>query len=101
MRLFIIVLALVGLTAMTGFTAVGGGDIVFKDDKAGNVLFSHDIHVAVGQKCTDCHDALYTTNAKHKKVAMAQMRQGQSCGVCHDGKKAFSVTGDCKTCHKK
>ncbi len=32
---------------------------------------------------------------------MKQMQQGKSCGACHNGKKAFSVKGDCVKCHKK
>jgi c(7)-type cytochrome triheme protein len=30
---------------------------------------------------------------------MVEMEQGKSCGVCHDGKGAFSVAGDCQKCH--
>jgi c(7)-type cytochrome triheme protein len=32
---------------------------------------------------------------------MKQMEKGKSCGACHDGKKAFSVKGDCAKCHTK
>jgi c(7)-type cytochrome triheme protein len=31
---------------------------------------------------------------------MKQMEKGKSCGACHDGKKAFSVKGECAKCHK-
>ena len=98
---------------LTGFFAVlffaslvsakiGGGDIPFEEKGAGKVMFSHDNHVgAVGLKCTDCHDSLYVTKDKHKKTTMAQMRQGKSCGSCHNGKKAFDVKGKCDSCHKK
>jgi len=81
---------------------VGGGDIMFKVKSAGNVTFSHDSHVkGVGLRCTDCHDKLFITRAKDKPVTMAQMRKGISCGGCHNGKKAFNVTGNCGNCHKK
>ena len=44
---------------------------------------------------------LYITKEKHKKVTMAQMQKGQSCGACHNGKRAFDVKGNCDNCHKK
>jgi c(7)-type cytochrome triheme protein len=81
---------------------VGGGDVTFGVKAAGNVTFSHESHVAgAGLKCTDCHAALYVTKEKHKKATMAQMQKGQSCGACHNGKKAFSVKADCGRCHTK
>jgi len=89
------------LTAATSFAAIGGGDITMKN-KGGDVVFSHDTHVD-GMKlaCTDCHDKLYTSARQHRKVTMKQMQKGKSCGACHNGKKAFSVKGDCAKCHKK
>ena len=89
-------------TFVGGPSRVGGGDVTFEVKKAGNVTFSHDSHVGgVGLKCTDCHDSIYVTKAKHKTASMAQMRKGKSCGVCHNGKKAFDVKADCNKCHKK
>ncbi|MEF3254691.1 MAG: hypothetical protein K6348_03880, partial [Deferribacterales bacterium] len=38
---------------------------------------------------------------KRKKVTMAQMYKGKSCGKCHNGKVAFSARKECNTCHKK
>lgn len=80
---------------------VGGGDITLKS-KGGNVVFSHENHVD-GMKlaCTECHDKLYLSTGQHKSVTMKQMQKGKSCGTCHNGKKAFSVKGDCAKCHKK
>jgi c(7)-type cytochrome triheme protein len=80
---------------------VGGGDVVFEAMDTGNVTFSHDTHVGMGKQCIECHDSLYVTKAKHKKVSMTGMGKGQSCGACHNGKQAFSVRGNCKTCHKQ
>jgi len=89
------------LAAATSFAAIGGGDVTLKN-RGGDVVFSHDTHVD-GMKlaCTDCHDKLYTSAGQHKKVTMKQMQKGKSCGACHNGKKAFSVKGDCAKCHKK
>jgi c(7)-type cytochrome triheme protein len=92
---------LLAVAATPGLAMVGGGDVTLKN-KGGDVLFSHEAHVAgMGLKCSQCHDRLYTTAKQHKKVAMKAMQQGKSCGACHDGKKAFSVKGDCAKCHKK
>ena len=81
---------------------VGGGDISFEVKGSDNVMFSHDSHVSAGKlQCTDCHASLYGTKGKHKKTTMAQMKQGKSCCACHNGKKAFDVKRNCKSCHKK
>lgn len=97
-----ILILLVMVMSAIVWAKVGGGDIVFEVKKAGNVTFSHERHVdGLGLKCTDCHDALYVAKGKDKPVAMAQMQKGQSCGACHNGKKAFDVKGDCSNCHKK
>jgi c(7)-type cytochrome triheme protein len=89
------------LVASFAVASVGGGDLTLKS-KGGNVLFSHDAHVSgAGQKCTACHDKLYTSAKQHKAVSMKDMQKGKSCGNCHNGKIAFSVKGDCAKCHKK
>jgi c(7)-type cytochrome triheme protein len=90
------------LVATAGLGKIGGGDITFEVKKAGNVVFSHDSHVSgAGLRCTDCHDSLFVTIEKHKPVKMAQMQKGESCGACHNGKKAFDVKANCSNCHKK
>lgn len=90
------------LIAGWGLAVVGGGDVVFKAGKARDVVFSHGKHVEdLGLKCTECHDALYAARGKNKNVTMAQMREGKSCGACHNGEMAFDVKGNCSRCHKK
>ncbi|MCX8023466.1 MAG: cytochrome c3 family protein [Syntrophorhabdaceae bacterium] len=87
----------------TGIGKIGGGDIYFKiGGKTGDVVFSHETHVKDADiKCNVCHIRLYTTKEKHKRITMAQMEKGRSCGMCHNGEKAFSVKSDCTSCHKK
>jgi c(7)-type cytochrome triheme protein len=79
---------------------VGGGDVTFQVKGAEKATFSHDAHV-VGAKlgCRDCHPKLYLDTARSKRVTMKQMEKGQSCGACHDGKRATGLE-DCKTCHR-
>ena len=72
-------------------------------DEVGKVEFSHYSHMeqkSIGKNCPTCHNEVFhIVTEKNKPVSMNEMEDGVSCGVCHDGKKAFSVTGDCTTCH--
>jgi c(7)-type cytochrome triheme protein len=97
-----IALILIVLLASLGIAKIGGGDVLFFESKtAGDVLFSHESHVAgAALQCTHCHDRLYVTKEKDKRIAKAAMQKGKSCGACHDGKKAFDVKSNCKNCHK-
>jgi c(7)-type cytochrome triheme protein len=91
---------LVMVLAATAWGKVGGGDVTFTLTGASNVNFSHDAHITkYKQKCGDCHYRIYTTTVQRKDVTMAQMQKGQSCGVCHDGQRAFDVKGSCNKCH--
>lgn len=82
---------------------IGGGDITFTVQKAGDVVYSHDFHVGkIGLTCTECHYRIFSraANSEKDKATMAGMESGKSCGVCHDGTKAFSVTQNCIRCHQ-
>ncbi|WP_298439359.1 cytochrome c3 family protein [Geobacter sp.] len=73
--------------------------VVYRTKGAGEAVFRHEIHLTkLGNKCRTCHNNKAITGAGH--VTMAQMEKGKSCGVCHDGKKAFTVTGSCGKCHQ-
>jgi c(7)-type cytochrome triheme protein len=92
------------LCASVAWGKIGGGDITFTAPGMPDVLYSHEVHVVNAKlKCTECHYAIYTNHAMHKTVGMEGMQKGRSCGVCHNGKRAFSVTdkGNCKKCHSK
>ncbi|WP_243370510.1 cytochrome c3 family protein [Geotalea sp. SG265] len=74
-------------------------DRTYKIAGAGNVHFSHDVHLeAYG--CKDCHSAIYSLGDRRKGISMAQMEKGKSCGACHDSKTAFTVKENCDRCHK-
>ncbi len=79
-------------------------------DSPGKVTFSHEKHVAAGNKCTSCHVKIF----KMKKggtgpLTMEKMKAGEQCGACHNGKTAVegktvflaSDTANCAKCHKK
>ena len=71
-------------------------DITFKVKETGPVTFTHKNH-AGRQSCQECHPKLYSY-VKNRHGGMAAMEKGKSCGACHDGKAAFSVS-DCSRCH--
>jgi c(7)-type cytochrome triheme protein len=88
------------LSGSAAWGVVGGGEIVFIPTGAGNVVYSHETHVTkVGLKCTECHYKIFINRQSHKKATMADMQQGQSCGACHNGTRAFDVKGNCNKCH--
>jgi c(7)-type cytochrome triheme protein len=74
-------------------------DISFKPKGINPVTFSHKVHIA-NFNCNECHTKLFPFKAGANHNTMAQMATGKSCGACHNGKEAFSVTtGDCAKCH--
>jgi len=73
-------------------------EIPIKIPNFGSVIFSHKFHLAAFT-CTDCHTKLFRADGSNPHVTMKQMEGGLSCGGCHDGKTAFTVTGSCTKCH--
>jgi c(7)-type cytochrome triheme protein len=76
------------------------GDILFKDEDAGNVNFPHTTHIEILDGCDSCHPDLFKAKRGANKATMADMESGKSCGACHDGSGAFSVAEDCESCHQ-
>ena len=66
---------------------------------AGDVTFSHDLHKGM-YGCAECHPRYYKPGKGNPTVSMTQMEARKSCGVCHDGKTAFTVKENCARCHK-
>jgi c(7)-type cytochrome triheme protein len=88
------------VTSATG-GSVGGGDITFSVKGAGNVVYSHELHLTkAGQKCSNCHYTIFKMAKLQQQATMADMQNGRSCGACHNGKKAFTVKANCANCHK-
>jgi c(7)-type cytochrome triheme protein len=77
--------------------------VYLQTNSVGKVEFSHYTHMemeSVGKNCPACHNAVFhIVTKKNPPATMAEMAKGKSCGFCHNGKKAFSVAGDCTTCH--
>lgn len=90
----------VGMGGMDGMGMGGVGKMVDKvqirTQTVGKVTFSHRIH---GASCHNCHPKLFKKKNNSNHVSMKAMERGKSCGGCHNGRRAFSVTGNCVTCH--
>jgi c(7)-type cytochrome triheme protein len=87
--------------AVTGDCAkCHAGDILYKDEEAGNVIFPHSVHIEMLGGCADCHPDLFKAQRGANKATMKDMESGKSCGACHDGSSAFNVAEDCESCHK-
>jgi c(7)-type cytochrome triheme protein len=93
--------------AVVLFAAVCAGaaetkDIKFTFKNSEPVVFSHEVHLRkYNNNCKICHEAIFSLKNK-KHFTMAEMEKTKSCGACHTGMKAFSVTSekDCILCHK-
>ncbi len=67
----------------------------------GAVTFSHSKHLKVAQgRCTECHQTLFPMRRPEEGTSpMKKMLEGQQCGACHNGKRAFASDDDCSRCH--
>ncbi len=74
-------------------------DITFALKNVPSATFSHAFHLQA-YKCADCHTKTFPYRAVTGKATMEDMTKGKSCGACHNGKDAFSSSGDCGKCHK-
>ncbi|MGV8058475.1 MAG: c(7)-type cytochrome triheme domain-containing protein [Smithellaceae bacterium] len=63
-----------------------------------NVYFHHESHVVFS--CNTCHSAPFAMKKGKTKMNMSEMYQGKTCGMCHNGTKAFSAR-ECAKCHKQ
>ena len=101
-RLIVFAVAVCFLVSMANFAfAVGSGkQVEFEGKTNGKVIFDGKAHAATGLKCADCHSKPKLFEMKKAPLKMDDMKDGKSCGACHDGKKTFAVS-DCTKCHKK
>lgn len=107
MRIFTLALTLLIAIAFIGTAiAVGPGKTIeYAGGKEGKVIFKGDTHKA--NKCPDCHPKTFGPMTPRKERMKAPMKDGKHvdgefCGICHDGKKAFDQdAANCGKCHKK
>lgn len=90
-------------TVFLGAALAVQGDVVFKRSggQGGNppAVFPHWAH-RVRYKCYACHPVPFRMKAGANQISMELIQQGKSCGVCHNGKRAWGITFDtCNRCH--
>jgi c(7)-type cytochrome triheme protein len=79
-------------------------DVVFDaaPSSPGAVTFRHESHVMfTDNRCMTCHPQPFSILGRHDTVSHDTMREGGSCGKCHNGEDA-SGTEDpdsCTGCH--
>lgn len=99
-RLLMVIPLLLAISAVANAGNMGmmsSLEISLQTRTVGSVIFSHEKH---GSDCDACHPKIFLNDRKrHSPVTMQQMEKGRACGACHNGKKAFSVTSNCTTCH--
>ncbi len=106
LKFLTIILSIFAAIAFVGnVMAVGPGKTVeYAGGSAGKVLFNGDTHGAKqGMKCNDCHPKPFGMKKGAFKLTVEDHAKADYCGICHDGKKAFSQTAeaDCGKCHMK
>jgi len=74
-------------------------DITLPEESLGPVTFSHQNHVGMDLKCTECHNDVFKAKAHANKITMDEINAGKQCGTCHNGKRAFAADEDCMKCH--
>jgi len=96
-NIFFILVACAVQAGCTATPKYGHGDLVV----GGKAIFRHKTNNMRKLDCTECHDKLYIDVKRHDRRDMDQIASGESCGSCHNGKRAFTVTGNCNACHRK
>lgn len=98
-RCFLMVILLIfALPSVLHAVGMGGfvDKVYLQTRTVGKVVFSHTLH---GANCGQCHPKIFKKKSNSNHAKMKAMERGKSCGACHNGKKAFSVTGSCAKCH--
>ena len=62
------------------------------------VLFPHWLH-RIWFQCKVCHDETFAMKLAANNISQEQIVQGKQCGICHNGKMAFSANEQCEKCH--
>jgi c(7)-type cytochrome triheme protein len=104
-RVLLVVLGMALVVPVVADEPVEPGDVKFVRQSAGMddvppATFPHWIH-RMGYTCYACHETPFKMKAGANVVTMDLIQNGQSCGVCHDGKTAFeSSLTTCNRCHR-
>ena len=63
-------------------------------------VFPHWIH-RIQYRCDACHTRLFEMELGTTIITMDGMRDGETCGACHNGERSFAVgIKTCNRCHR-
>jgi c(7)-type cytochrome triheme protein len=96
--LVVLSIAVLLLLSVSAFAVGPGKKVEFDGKGAGKVVFEGAKHSSA--KCAECHPGVFKMKKGAAVMTMKDMEAGKSCGVCHNGTKAFSAK-ECAKCHKK
>jgi c(7)-type cytochrome triheme protein len=103
MKQWIIAAAVAGTLIFSGnVLAATMQDLIYQGKTANDMALFHGTkHLERGLKCADCHNKDIFPQKKFgaEKITMKSIAAGKHCGACHNGSRAFSVTGNCNRCH--
>jgi c(7)-type cytochrome triheme protein len=100
----------IALTAFAFFVCSGsvlavssGKSLEYTASPLGIVTFNGDTHKKSAASCKACHvDGIFPKMKQGGvKITMSDIVAGKSCGVCHNGVKAFEAKANCERCHIK
>ena len=69
-------------------------------EKAGlaPVIYPHWVH-RIWFECKVCHSDIFVMKRFRNELSQKEIVNGKQCGVCHNGKIAFSAEEKCERCH--
>ncbi|VAX06934.1 hypothetical protein MNBD_GAMMA26-1977 [hydrothermal vent metagenome] len=62
------------------------------------VIYPHWIH-RIWFECKVCHQDIFVMQRWRNEISHKKIDAGKQCGVCHNGKMAFSAKENCESCH--
>ena len=98
MKKICLLLVLLTFTIVAVAVAVPPGKTLTFDKSAmGPVEFSGTIHKEAGVVCKECHNPETFPKMKQGtvEITMAKIYDGQLCGKCHNGDRAFEAKKSC------
>jgi len=69
-----------------------------KEQGLAEVLYPHWLH-RIMFECKVCHNSIFKMKRWVNNISQQAIINGTQCGVCHNGKMAFSADKNCERCH--
>ena len=103
MKPLILTGALLLVCASLALAVPASKQLEFSNSNMGKVIFDGKLHNTVATSCKECHNKETFPKMKQGTVTitMNEIYAGKQCGICHNGKRAFTAKGNCNRCHKR